>query len=63
MKYPISVWMGYYPEYSPTETIDLLQQAGFTHSEWSHNCTDWLFAEPFGTPTCGNCCSNAFRSK
>lgn len=50
MKYPISVWMGYYPEYTAAETIDFLADAGFTHSEWSVNCTEKLFAENPGTP-------------
>jgi len=45
MKYPLSVWMGYYPEYHPAEVIKLLSDAGFTHTEWSVNCTEWLFEE------------------
>lgn len=50
MKYPVSVWMGYYPEYTATQTIDALADAGFTHAEWSINCTEKLFAENTGTP-------------
>ena len=49
MKYPVSVWMGYYPEYHPAKVIDLLSEAGFTHTEWSTNCTTWLLEER-GTP-------------
>lgn len=45
MKYPISVWMGYYPEYTPVERIDLLSDAAFSHSEWSHDSTIWLHGE------------------
>ncbi len=50
MKYPVSVWMGYYPEYTAVQTIDALADAGFTHSEWSVNCTEKLFSENPGTP-------------
>lgn len=50
MKYPVSVWMGYYPEYTPTERIDLLQNAGFTHAEWSHDCTIRLHDENSAAP-------------
>ena len=42
--------MGYYPEYTAVQTIDALADAGFTHSEWSVNCTEKLFAENPGTP-------------
>lgn len=50
MKYPISVWMGYYPEYAPTERIDLLNNAGFSYAEWSHDSTIWLNGENAADP-------------
>ena len=45
MRFPISVWAGYYKELRPDVVMDLYRQAGFTHMEWSQRHTEMLLPE------------------
>lgn len=44
MKFPISIWSGYYPELSPEALIDTYLEAGFRHMELSVTLVDHLVA-------------------
>lgn len=48
MRFPISVWGGYYKELRPDTVMDLYREAGFSHMEWSQRHTEMLLKE--GTP-------------
>jgi sugar phosphate isomerase/epimerase len=39
MRFPISVWSGYYIDQRPDKAMDLFMNAGFTHMEWAFRHT------------------------
>lgn len=45
MRFPISVWGGYYKDLRPDMVMDLYRAAGFTHMEWSQRHTEMLLKE------------------
>lgn len=45
MRFPISVWGGYYKDLRPDTVMNLYREAGFSHMEWSQRHTEMLLKE------------------
>ena len=44
MRFPISVWSGYYKDLRPDQVMDTFRAAGFYHMEWSQRHTEMMLA-------------------